>query len=68
MRRAVLGDRVVSLNSQGVPFGLKGTVITVHEHTGYVEVLFDQEFTGGKSLQVIYYHIIRIFSIVDGKY
>ena len=45
-----LGDRVVNLNSQGVPFGLKGTVVTIHENTGYVEVLFDEEFTGGKSL------------------
>ena len=46
-----LGDRVVNLNSQGVPFGLRGTVITIHENTGFVEVLFDEEFTGGKSLQ-----------------
>jgi hypothetical protein len=48
--KPVLGDRIVNLNAQGVPFGLKGTVITIHEVTGYVEVLFDEEFTGGKSL------------------
>ena len=48
--KPALGDRIVNLNAQGVPFGLKGTVITIHEVTGYVEVLFDEEFTGGKSL------------------
>ena len=46
-----LGDRVVNLTSLGVPFGLRGTVVSIHENTGYVEVLFDEEFTGGKSLQ-----------------
>lgn len=51
LRRPTLGDRVVNLNAQGVPFALRGTVITIHEKTGYVEVLFDEEFTGGKSLQ-----------------
>lgn len=45
-----LGDRVVSLTAVGVPFGLKGTVITIHSSTGYVEVIFDEEFTGGISL------------------
>jgi hypothetical protein len=46
-----LGDRVMNLVATGVPFGLKGTVITIHSGTGYVEVLFDEEFAGGKSLQ-----------------
>ena len=47
----VLGDRVVNLNSTGVPFGLKGTVSGLHAGTGYVEVVFDEEFVGGRSLQ-----------------
>eukprot|EP01033_Poteriospumella_lacustris_P000925 gene925-667_t len=46
-----LGDRVVNLCSAGVPFGLKGTVVTIHAATKYVEVIFDEEFIGGKSLQ-----------------
>lgn len=46
-----LGDRVVNLNSTGVPFGLKGTVSGIHAGTGYVEVVFDEEFVGGRSLQ-----------------
>jgi hypothetical protein len=33
-----LGDRVVNLSSPGVPFGLRGTVITIHSATKYVEV------------------------------
>ena len=45
-----LGDRARNLNSLGVPFGLKGTVITIHNATGYVEVIFDEEFTGGRAL------------------
>lgn len=47
----VLGDRVVNLTSVGVPFGLKGTVVVIHSSTGYVEVIFDEEFIGGRSLQ-----------------
>mmetsp|Transcript_20065 Transcript_20065/g.28834 ORF Transcript_20065/g.28834 Transcript_20065/m.28834 type:complete len:1503 (+) Transcript_20065:75-4583(+) len=46
-----LGDRVINLVSSGVPFGLKGTVIAIHSSSSYVEVLFDEEFAGGKSLQ-----------------
>lgn len=34
-----LGDRVMNLIATGVPFGLKGTVITIHSGTGYVEVI-----------------------------
>lgn len=33
-----LGDRVMNLIATGVPFGLKGTVITIHSGSGYVEV------------------------------
>lgn len=47
----MLGDRVTNLTSVGVPFGLKGTVVIVHSSTGYVEVIFDEEFIGGRSLQ-----------------
>lgn len=45
-----LGDRVRNLNSLGVPFALQGTVLTIHNATGYVEVVFDEEFVGGKAL------------------
>lgn len=33
-----LGDRVVNLASVGVPLGLRGTVVTIHAATKYVEV------------------------------
>ena len=46
-----LGDRVVNLVASGVPFGLRGTVIGIHSASAYVEVLFDEEFGNGKSLQ-----------------
>lgn len=46
-----LGDRVVNISSLGVPFALKGTVVTIHTSTGFVEVLFDEEFTGGRPVQ-----------------
>lgn len=45
-----LGDRVVAASSTSVPpFGLRGTIVGVHEH--FVEVLFDQAFDGGSDLQ-----------------
>lgn len=48
-----LGDRIVNLCADGVPFGARGTVIAVHEAatSGSVEVLIDEEFIGGTSLQ-----------------
>ena len=46
-----LGDRVVNLNATGIPFGQRGTVVAVHSSTGYVEVLYDDEFVGGRPLQ-----------------
>ena len=49
--RPRLGDRVVNLNSTGVPFGLRGTVVAIHNSTAYVEVIFDEEFTGGRGLE-----------------
>jgi hypothetical protein len=33
-----LGDRVVSLVAEGVPFGLRGTVIAIHTTSAFVEV------------------------------
>jgi hypothetical protein len=33
-----LGDRIVNLCSPGVPFGFRGTVVTIHTATRYVEV------------------------------
>ena len=47
-----LGDRVVNLHATGVPFGLRGTVVAIHTNTGYVEAIFDEEFVGGRGLQV----------------
>lgn len=46
-----LGDRVVNLTCPGVPFGFKGTVVTIHSSTKFVELIFDEEFIGGKGLQ-----------------
>jgi Exoribonuclease Xrn1 D1 domain/Xrn1 SH3-like domain len=54
MLRPKLGDRIVNLCADGVPFGLRGTVIGVHEAAssgGSVEIVMDQEFMGGTSLQ-----------------
>jgi 5'-3' exoribonuclease 1 len=34
-----LGDRIVNLSSIGVPFAHKGTVVGIHSHTGYIEVI-----------------------------
>lgn len=33
-----LGDRVINLTCPGVPFGFKGTVVTIHSSTKFVEV------------------------------
>lgn len=48
-----IGDRVVNLCADGVPFGARGTVIGIHEAatSGSVEVVMDEEFIGGTSLQ-----------------
>ncbi len=45
-----LGDRVVNICGQGVPFGLRGNVVGLHPDTGCVEVVFDEEFIGGSNL------------------
>ena len=47
-----LGDRVVNLCANGLPFGARGTVVGIHEEsTGCVEVVMDKEFIGGSTLQ-----------------
>jgi 5'-3' exoribonuclease 1 len=48
-----LGDRIVNLCADGIPFGARGTVVAVHEAstTGSIEVVMDEEFIGGNSLQ-----------------
>ena len=47
----ILGDRVVNLCANGVPFGARGTVVGIHSKSGCVEVVMDEEFIGGSSLQ-----------------
>lgn len=48
-----LGDRIVNLCADGVPFGARGTVVAIHEAatTGSVEVIMDEEFVCGTTLQ-----------------
>ncbi len=47
-----LGDRIVNLCANGLPFGARGTVVGIHEEsTGCVEVVMDKEFIGGSTLQ-----------------
>lgn len=38
------------MRAKGVPFGLWGTVVACHSHSGCVEVVFDEEFIGGSTL------------------
>ncbi|CAN0375249.1 unnamed protein product, partial [Discosporangium mesarthrocarpum] len=42
--------RVVNVRARGVPFGLWGSVVATHSHSGCVEVVFDEEFIGGTTL------------------
>ena len=47
-----LGDRVANLCASGVPFGARGTVVAIHDPSeGCVEVVMDEEFIGGSTLQ-----------------
>jgi 5'-3' exoribonuclease 1 len=47
-----LGDRIVNLCANGLPFGARGTVVGIHEErTGCVEIVMDKEFIGGSTLQ-----------------
>ena len=45
-----LGARVLSVTALGVPFGLKGSVVALHPHSGCVEVVFDSAFVSGTTL------------------
>lgn len=38
------------MRARGVPFGMWGTVVAIHGHSGCVEVVFDEEFIGGSTL------------------
>eukprot|EP00339_Tiarina_fusa_P025244 CAMPEP_0117002688 /NCGR_PEP_ID=MMETSP0472-20121206/4269_1 /TAXON_ID=693140 ORGANISM="Tiarina fusus, Strain LIS" /NCGR_SAMPLE_ID=MMETSP0472 /ASSEMBLY_ACC=CAM_ASM_000603 /LENGTH=1553 /DNA_ID=CAMNT_0004703109 /DNA_START=124 /DNA_END=4787 /DNA_ORIENTATION=+ len=66
-----LGDRIVNLCATGIPFGARGTVIGIHQATtGCVEVVLDEDFVGGTSLQglcsnfrgklCVWAHVMRI--------
>lgn len=47
-----LGDRIANLCANGVPFGARGTVVSIHDPAeGCVEVVMDEEFIGGSILQ-----------------
>ena len=47
-----LGDRIANLCANGVPFAARGTVVAVHDPSeGCVEVVMDDEFIGGSTLQ-----------------
>lgn len=47
-----LGERVANLCANGVPFGARGTVVAIHDpKEGCVEVVMDEEFIGGSTLQ-----------------
>lgn len=46
-----LADRVVHVGASGTPpFGLRGTVVGVHDEGAFCEILFDQDFIGGSDL------------------
>jgi len=72
-----LGDRVANLSAGGVPFGARGTVIAVHNKNGCVDVVMDEEFMGGSSLQgtcsnfrgkLCYWnHLLKLSSKEDSK-
>lgn len=50
-----LGDRIVNFCASGIPFGARGSVVGIHDAvtTGCVEVVMDEEFIGGTTLQGI---------------
>ena len=66
-----LGDRIVNLCANGVPFGARGTVVSIHDPAeGCVELVMDEEFIGGSTLQgscanfrgklCVWNHLLRI--------
>lgn len=44
----MLGMRVVNVTAVAIPFGLKGTVVGIHANTGYVDILFDEDYGSGR--------------------
>ena len=47
-----LGDRIANLCANGIPFGARGTIVSIHDPTTRcVEVVMDEEFIGGSTLQ-----------------
>lgn len=73
-----LGCRVVNLCAPGIPFGLKGTVVTIHKpSSGCVEIVLDEEIMGGSNLQgtcdmyrgklVCWNHLLRVSAIDTEK-
>jgi hypothetical protein len=46
----MLGMRVVNVTAVAIPFGLKGTVVGIHANTGYVDILFDEDFGSGRPI------------------
>jgi len=72
-----LGDRIANLCANGVPFGARGTVVAIHDPSeGCVEVVMDEEFIGGSTLQgscanfrgklCVWNHLLKI-SAADSK-
>lgn len=72
-----LGDRIVNLCANGIPPGMRGTVVSIHdEASGCVEVVTDEEFIGGSTLQgicgnfrgklCVWNHLLKI-SAADSK-
>jgi len=72
-----LGDRIANLCANGVPFGARGTVVSIHDQaSGCVEVVMDNEFIGGSTLQgscsnfrgklCVWAHLLKI-SAADSK-
>jgi Xrn1 SH3-like domain len=41
----------VNLGFTGAPLGLRGTVVTIYPNTGFVSVVFDEEFISGTSIE-----------------
>lgn len=72
-----LGDRIANLCANGIVFGARGTVVSVHDSkSGCVEVIMDEEFIGGSTLQgscsnfrgklCVWAHMLKI-SAADSK-
>ena len=72
-----LGDRIANLCADGLVFGARGTVVGIHgAKSGCVEVIMDEEFIGGSSLQgscsnfrgklCVWDHLLKI-TAVDSK-